>query len=310
MARGQQPTSAEQATAIAAGDVPAAVAVSPVTFGESARLIGASLSPETARPGETVWVTLYWEVLDRFDRDYTVFVHLLDHAGSAVAEENSWPGLGAYPTRLWQPDTVVVDRHPLHIPGGTAAPAVLHVDAGLFVPQTGEQLPGRTANGRVTAGEAGQLRLLPGQARGPTPATALDVRLGDDGIRLTGYDLVLPDRAVPGRSIEATLYWTADRRPPQDYTVFVHLRRPDGSNLTQRDGQPLGGAWPTSAWEPGQPVIDRYTLTIPAGTPPGRYTLWAGMYRLADLTRLRLSGTGFQAQDDTLFLGEVVIAND
>ncbi len=290
---------------IAASDVPAAAAVSPLTFGESARLIGASLSPETARPGETVWVTLYWEVLDRFDRDYTVFVHLLDHAGGAVAQENSWPGLGAYPTRLWQPGTVVVDRHPLHIPGGTAAPSVLHVDVGFFVPQTGEHLPGP-----VAPGGAGQLRLLPGQMLRPVPATPLDVRLGDDGIRLAGYDLVLPDQAGPGRSIEVTLHWTADRRPTQDYTVFVHLRRPDGSNLTQRDGQPLGGAWPTSAWEPGQLVMDRYTLTIPAGTPPGRYTLWAGMYRLADLTRLRLSGTGFQAQDDALFLGEVMIAND
>ncbi len=290
---------------IAAGDVPAAAAVSPVAFGESARLVGASLSPETARPGETVWVTLYWEVLDHFDRDYTVFVHLLDPAGGAVAQDNSWPGLGAYPTRLWQPDTVVVDRHPLPIPGGTAAPAMLQIDVGFFLPQTGEHLPGP-----ATTGRAGQLRLLPSQVLRPAPATALDVRLGDDEIRLAGYDLVLPHGPVPSRSIEVTLYWIADRRPPQDYTVFLHLRRPDGSNLTQRDGQPLGGAWPTSAWEPGQPVLDRYTLMIPAGTPPGRYTLWAGMYRLADLTRLRLSGTGFQAQDDALFLGEVVIAND
>lgn len=290
---------------IAAGEVPAAAAVAPVTFGGSARLIGASLSPGTARPGETVWVTLYWEALGGFDRDYTVFVHLLDHVGGAVAQENSWPGLGAYPTRLWQPGTVVIDRHPLHIPGGTAAPAVLHVDAGFFLPQTGEQLPGPAATGA-----AGQLRLLPGQVARSAPATALDVRLGDEGIRLAGYDLVLPARLAPGSSLKVTLHWTPDRRPAQDYTVFLHLRRPDGSNLAQRDGQPLGGAWPTSLWEPGQPVLDRYTLTVPAGTPPGRYTLWAGMYRLADLTRLTLSGTGFRAQDDALFLGEVVITND
>lgn len=290
-----------------AGSVPEAARLAPVTFGEQARLIGASLAPGVLHPGETVWVTLYWEVLARFDRDYTVFVHLLDHAGGAAAQENGWPGRGAYPTRLWRPGAVIVDRYPVHVPGGAAAPAVLHVDVGFFIPQTGERLPALTAAGRAAMGGAGALRLLPGRVEPPAPSTPLNVRLGSDGIRLLGYDLALPGQPVGGESVDATLYWIADQRLAQDYTVFVHLRGPDGANLTQRDGQPLGGAWPTSAWEPGQPVTDRYRVTIPAGTPPGRYTLWAGMYRLAELTRLPLAGTGFLSQDDALYLGEMVI---
>ena len=297
-------------TLITPAEVPADARLAPVTFGARTRLIGASLSPETVRPGETAWVTLYWEVLDHFDQDYTVFVHLLDHTGADVAQENSWPGLGTYPTRLWQPGTVIVDRYPVSLPGNAAAPSLLHIDVGFFSPQTGEQLPSRAADGGEAAGVAGQLRLLPGQVERPAPAVPLDVHLGDDGIRLLGHDLVLPDQVTAGQSIDVTLYWNSDRRPTQDYTAFVHLRRPDGTNLAQTDRQPLEGAWPTSAWEPGQSITDRYTLTIPEGTPPGRYALWAGMYRLADLIRLPLSGAGFQAQDNALLLGEVVIGND
>jgi len=295
---------------ITPAEVPADARLAPVTFGTQARLIGASLSPTTVRPDETTWVTLYWEVLDHFDRDYTVFVHLLDHSDAAVAQENSWPGLGAYPTRLWKPGSVIVDRYPAKLPGNAAAPSLLHVDVGFFDPQTGEQLSSRAADGSETAGAAGQLRLLPGQIKHPEPTIPLDVRLGDDGVRLLGYDPVTPERITAGQPIDTTLYWTSDRRPTQDYTVFVHLRGPDETNLAQTDHQPLVGAWPTSVWEPGQPITDRYTLMVPEGTPPGRYTLWAGMYRLVDLVRLPLSGTGFQAQDNALFLGEVVVGND
>ena len=297
-------------TLITPAAVPADARLAPVTFGTQVRLIGASLSPETVHPGETTWVTLYWEALNHFDQDYTVFVHLLDHTGADVAQENSWPGLGTYPTRLWQPGSVIVDRYPVSVPGDATAPSLLHVDAGFFVPQTDQQLPGRAADGKKATGAAGQLRLLPGQVERPEPTVPLDVHLGDEGIQLSGYDPVTSDRITAGQPIDMTLYWTSDRRPTQDYTVFVHLRRPDGTNLVQIDRQPLDGAWPTSAWEPGQPVTDRYRLTVPEGTPPGRYTLWAGMYRLADLVRLPLSGAGSQAQDNALFLGDVVVGND
>ena len=126
---------------------------------------------------------------------------------------------------------------------------------------------------------------------------------------LVGYDF--PQSAAhPGDSLPLMLFWQAQVRMTEDYQVFVHLMGPDGQSIAQGDKSPLDGDWPTSAWEPGQTFADRYTLAIPEGTPPGRYTLWAGMYRLADLTRLPLSGAGFQAQDNALFLGEVVVGND
>ena len=294
---------------IAPAEVPISAQIAPVTFGTQARLIGARISPETARPGETAWVTLYWEVLERFDRDYTVFVQLQDHAGRTVTQETSWPGLGAYPTRLWKPGTIVVDRYPVSFPVDAVTPSLLKIKVGFFIPYTDQGLPSRSADGSTTPDVFGKLRLLPDKVVLPDPSVPIEVRLGDDGIRLLGYDLVVGAQSE-GQPIEVTLYWKADRSLTQDYTVFVHLRRPDGKNLVQRDRQPLAGAWPTWAWEPDQPVVDRYTLSVPAGTPPGRYTLWAGMYRLADLTRLPLSGAGLQTRDDALFLGEVVIRND
>lgn len=61
------------------------------------------------------------------------------------------------------------------------------------------------------------------------------------------------------------------------------------------------------AWEPGQPVADPHTLTIPTGTPPSAYALWIGMYRPADLTRLTLSAAGARINDNALYLADVVV---
>ena len=101
---------------IAPADVPADARQTPIYHGAPVRSLGGRISPEAVRPGETVWATNYWEVLAPLDRDYTAFVHMLDQNERSVAESNSWPGQGNYPTRLWQPGTVVVDEHPVQIP--------------------------------------------------------------------------------------------------------------------------------------------------------------------------------------------------
>ena len=153
----------------------------------------------------------------------------------------------------------------------------------------------------------GAVRLLPYADVSSLPQTPR-FDLGGQAA-LVGYDF--PEDVVqPGDTLPITLFWQAQARMTEDYQVFVHLMGPDGRPVAQGDKSPLDGDWPTSAWEPGQTFADPYTLTIAEGTPPGLYTLWAGMYRLADLTRLPLSGAGFRTQDNALFLGEVVVRND
>jgi hypothetical protein len=58
-------------------------------------------------------LVLYWRSLERMENDYTVFVHLLDAEGSIVAQGDSPPVQGHYPTTMWAVGEVVRDEHPL-----------------------------------------------------------------------------------------------------------------------------------------------------------------------------------------------------
>ena len=141
------------------------------------------------------------------------------------------------------------------------------------------------------------------------PQRTATAQLGD-AIRLLGYDLLGAFPAEAGRPATITLYWQADQHLTDDYTVFIHLRDRDGVNVAQSDGRPRDGGWPTWAWEPGQAVIDRHTLVIPEGVPAGSYTLWAGMYRLDDESRLPVSGPEDRVLDDAIYLQDVVVTGD
>ncbi len=56
---------------------------------------------------------LYWRCLERMENDYTVFVHLLDAEGKIVAQGDSPPVQGHYPTTVWAVGEMVRDEHPL-----------------------------------------------------------------------------------------------------------------------------------------------------------------------------------------------------
>ncbi|MSQ23083.1 MAG: hypothetical protein EXR58_00805 [Chloroflexi bacterium] len=91
--------------------------------------IGAVGPPQTAGPDIAVFgsqevgiadvnrigdaVELTWRALVKPFRSYTVFVHALDTQGNIVAQHDSPPMNGSYPTALWDLDEIVRDVHPL-----------------------------------------------------------------------------------------------------------------------------------------------------------------------------------------------------
>jgi 4-amino-4-deoxy-L-arabinose transferase-like glycosyltransferase len=113
------------------------------------------------------------------------------------------------------------------------------------------------------------------------------------GIRLRGFQIfdkegrtrldmkADPPRLVikPEQEFTLSLYWQADAPTAQPYTVFTHLIAADGFNRTGRDNQPVWGSYPTTLWQPGERITDKYTLTIPAGSPPGDHRLRLGWYQ-------------------------------
>jgi hypothetical protein len=87
------------------------------------------------RAGQTISITLTWHGLERVppDRNWTVFLHLVDDAGEIVAEHNSIPQGGQMPMPLWTPGDWLEDTHPLTIPADLP-PGDYTLRVGLYRP--------------------------------------------------------------------------------------------------------------------------------------------------------------------------------
>lgn len=109
-------------------------------LGEGIRLTGYSiLTPEPAGGG-VLQVALHWRALAPMATRYKVFVHLVDAAGTIVAQRDSEPGGGARLTSDWVPGEEIVDLYGLIIPPDT--PPGEHVlRVGMYALDGGERLP-------------------------------------------------------------------------------------------------------------------------------------------------------------------------
>jgi hypothetical protein len=119
-----------------------------------------------------------------------------------------------------------------------------------------------------------------------TPSVPLSVKLGEQ-IELLGYDFT-PRLDTDKRRLDLTLYWRAIAPPEKDYTLFLHLTAPDGFVKAQRDQPPFNGLWPTSQWQTGDRLADRYSIVLDEWLQPGEYLLLTGLYEPQSGQRLSL----------------------
>ena len=101
-------------------------AVTPVS-GDSFPLVGGNK--------EGVQVRLRWRATALLAEDYTVFLHYL-RDGERIAQADSRPAKGYYPTTMWHPGDVINDDH--HVEGvGAALPGHDVLLFGLWQPESG-----------------------------------------------------------------------------------------------------------------------------------------------------------------------------
>lgn len=110
-----------------------------VNFGNQIYLIGADLPEVTARPGETLDLTVYWRASQSLDINYQSFVHLLAADGFLVAQSDKL-NPGQFPTHRWTPEKYVRDRYEITLPTGLA-PGRYTLLIGLWVAAEGWRLP-------------------------------------------------------------------------------------------------------------------------------------------------------------------------
>ena len=102
-------------------------------LGKQVRFLGFDLPAKAARPGETLYLYLYWQAQARVPRDYKVFAQILDQQNRIVAQQDKVAGAEAYPTSRWLPGHTVRDRLLLTI-DADAASGLHRLIAGLYSP--------------------------------------------------------------------------------------------------------------------------------------------------------------------------------
>jgi hypothetical protein len=103
------------------------------------QLLGVDVAPLEMRPGETISVSLYWQVLGETTEDLTVFAQLIGADGQVWGQSDSRPAGGNAPTMTWIAGEIIVDRHALTVrDAAPAGPGSLYV--GLYDAESGVRL--------------------------------------------------------------------------------------------------------------------------------------------------------------------------
>jgi hypothetical protein len=270
-------------------------------FGDEIRLLGVDLTTGArVSPGEDVPITLYLQALRPPDADYMLFLKVVDPTGKVLADVNSHPGHGAYPTSAWPTGPVLADRYQIRLPASAVGPAVDRIVAGFYRTDTQTDLPAFDASG----GEVGtSIPVGTIVVPGPTDPNLMssDVVTFREGSRNL---IALLGHTVSGRAVEAgssltgTIQFGGVAPTSRDYTIFVHLERA-GRLLAQDDSPPRRGAFPTSYWRPGDLVDHNWHIDVPVDAASGECALLAGWYDPTSGVRLPTQ-TGDAVQLETI----------
>jgi len=258
-------------------------------------------------PGQSLPLRLDWQALSPLANTYTVFVHLVGSDGTVYAHADGLPLDGRYPMHLWQPGIRYPDPWTLDLPSDLA-PGHYRAEVGLYDLATGDRLPVTEGPGQLAGDKlALDYVVVLGEGRSSEPSVPLDAELGG-AIRLLGFSPDLSAQAnSPGDVLALDLHWQAIVPTDEAYTLFVHVVGTDGTVLTQHDGQPLGGFYPTAFWDPGERIEEQIVLVLPDDATPGTYQIVAGFYLLATGDRLPVTGAS-AGPGDVILLTEIQVA--
>jgi 4-amino-4-deoxy-L-arabinose transferase-like glycosyltransferase len=105
--------------------------------------------------------------------------------------------------------------------------------------------------------------------------------------------------------VTITLRWVTEHPPDDELRIAIRLTDSEDRTWAVRDSQPLNGLRPFSEFVPGEVVEDHEGLLVPAGTPPGRYTVELGLYRKESGRWLDPRGPHGQRAGPNVTLGQV-----
>jgi hypothetical protein len=239
---------------------------------------------------------------------YTYKVEVVGPDGQGYALLVTLPGAGNYLSTDWTPGRIFRDRVTLQVRSDYPAPGVGHFRLSVLPGPLVANAPPSAAKVFAEFGAiAVHTRTEPAA---PIPADRAAVFR--EAMLLRGLRVTIPD---PKQAMIQMVWEVRDRLP--DGTYFIHVRcmdacpDPGGLLAAQKDSPPYAGAYPTSAWLPGEFVADTVVIDLPARMPAGRYPIRIGVYNTGDKVRWPIHyAVPAAAPDNTLIVGLLVVAPD
>jgi hypothetical protein len=108
-------------------------------LGSSILLLGCNINQQSLTGANRLTVKLFWQAKQPIEKDYTVFVQLLDPNNTVVGQHDGLPVDNTLPTTDWEMGEVVPDQHQFDFP--VSQPGEYRLIAGMYDSDTGVRLP-------------------------------------------------------------------------------------------------------------------------------------------------------------------------
>jgi hypothetical protein len=248
-----------------------------VDFGQSLRLVGQRLQPETLMAGRTLGVALRWAKVAKEPArsDYNVSLALYNAQDDEItrADKPLLSPADYLTTRHWLPGDESTMYYLLPVPSDVP-PGRYTLRAVAYNPETGERLP--PVNGRTELSFTLAEMPLWSNPVPIDPATlAIAQPIGEqviDGLALVGAESSGKARQHPGDQWRITMLWQTTRALSQDVGLTLDLVRANGESTSLLEEiQPLVVNYPTSTWPAGSVYRINYPVLLPATVAGGDY---------------------------------------
>lgn len=295
------------------GTLPGSAQVANVTYDDTLRLAGWEIQNDYSRAGiinpyKPYVVTLYWELLQDTDTDYSFTLAYYVDGERVLGFDHPIGQVGypPHPTSEWDTGAIYVEHVGLAYesyegPVGISGDLLLGVyperDAAALIAPQG--VPGSPAH--VTL--AHPAIIWDNGVFPPGLSHALDAVPFGDVLTLHGWDA--PEQVAPGASFDVTLGWQTTGTPITRNLIFsVQLLDEANQPAAQHDSPPHNGRLRAASLPTNYRLGDTKTLTAPAD--PGTYRLVVLVYDYDSGTRLDVPAE----PDDILTLGTLTISDE
>jgi 4-amino-4-deoxy-L-arabinose transferase-like glycosyltransferase len=240
----------------------------------------AEVEAQVVPAGKKMWAVLQWQLQQEVDQNYKAALFLKDSRGYLIGQDDRQliNDRHLY-TPSWWLDEVVTNVYDPLVPYGTP-PGQYTVEVTVYEPDSLARLDVLDAHGapQGTTVKLGNVEVS--RPLSPPSVASLDIQhelAAEWGeFRLLGYDMA-SETIAPGATLALNLYWQALADVAGDYFVLIRVSDQAGQGWGQVKERPVAGTYPTTLWQEGEVLRDRYELSLSPETPAGQHQLIAGL---------------------------------